>query len=166
MHRGCLAAMQQAGLTTSLDTNDDPSSQWEEPLFEVLEHVDIFLPNADETCRIARKDNVDDAARELARKIPTVVVKLGDQGAFALNGGRRYEVPGLKVAMVDTVGAGDSFNAGFLHSWTRGASIEECLESGNACGAYSTTGEGGICGFQNVPALKEFLARHARLRTC
>ncbi len=159
-----LSAMQKAGLTTSLDTNDDPSSQWGEPLVEVLQHVDIFMPNANEACRIARKDNVEDAAQELARNVPTVVVKLGDRGAFTLAGGRRYEAPGLKVSTVDTVGAGDSFNAGFLHSWTHGAGIEECLEFGNACGAYSTMSEGGICGFQNVPARNEFLARHTRMR--
>ena len=159
-----LAYMQQAGVTTSLDTNDDPSGKWEEPLLEALKHVDIFLPNANEACRIARTDNVEDAARELAKSVPTVVVKLGNRGAFARSGGVRYELPGVEVVAVDTVGAGDTFNAGFLHSWVQGATIEECLEFGNACGAYSTTAEGGIRGFQNASALKEFLTRHTRLR--
>ena len=160
-----LAAMRQAGLTTSLDTNDDPSGLWGEPLTDVLRHVDILLPNAYEACRIARKDKVEDAAQELAKTVPVVVVKMGDQGAFALHGGRRYAAPGLNVSTIDTVGAGDSFNAGFLHFWTQGGGIEECLEFGNACGAYSTTAEGGICAFQNNLALQEFLTRHTRLRT-
>lgn len=160
-----LAAMQQAGVTTSLDTNDDPSGQWEEPLLEVLKHVDIFLPNANEACHITRQNNVEDAARELAKIVPLVVLKLGNRGAFALHDGKRYEAPALEVCVVDTVGAGDSFNAGFLHSWIRGGTIQECLELGNLCGAYSTTGEGGISGFQNVSGLKTFVARHAQLRT-
>lgn len=160
-----LGAMRQAGMTTSLDTNDDPSGEWREPLLEVLEHVDIFLPNAGEACKITRQANVEDAARELAKTVPTVVVKMGNQGAFALHEDRRYQAPGLKVSTVDTVGAGDSFNAGFLHSWTQGASIEECLEFGNVCGAYSTTAEGGTRGFQNRAAMKEFLARQTRLKT-
>ena len=158
-----LAVMRQKGLTTSLDTNDDPSGQWGEPLLELLKHVDIFLPNANEACRVTRKDNVEDAADELAKKVSTVVVKLGDRGAFALAGGRRCEVPGLEVSIVDTVGAGDSFNAGFLHAWIHGAGIEESLEAGNVCGAYSATAEGGVRGFQNIAARKEFIARHTRL---
>jgi sugar/nucleoside kinase (ribokinase family) len=159
-----LAAMRKAGLTTSLDTNDDPSNQWAEPLFETLRYVDIFLPNADEACRIAREEDAEKAGRKLAEKIPTVVLKLGSRGALAFHDGKRYEAASLPVASVDTVGAGDSFNAGFLHGWTHGAGIEQCLHLGNIYGAFSTTAPGGIKAFQDAAKREAFLAEHAGLQ--
>lgn len=144
-----LAAMKKKGLTTSLDTNDDPSNQWGEPLFEALRHVDIFLPNAAEACRIAREDDVEKAAKKLAEKIPTVAIKLGSGGAVAYHGGKRMQACPVQVTTVDTVGAGDSFNAGFIHAFLRGAEIEECLGYGNLCGAFSTTAPGGTKAFRN-----------------
>lgn len=149
-----LAAMRAAGLTTSLDTNDDPSNEWSDFIFEALRHVDIFLPNASEACRIAREDDPVRAATKLSQSVSTVVLKQGSRGAFALQEGRRYEVPPLPVSSVDTVGAGDSFNAGFLHAWSRGAAIEQCLEAGNLCGAMSTTAAGGTRAFKD-PVLRE-----------
>jgi sugar/nucleoside kinase (ribokinase family) len=160
-----LAAMQQAGLTTSLDTNDDPSGQWGELVLEALRHVDIFLPNEREACSIAREDDVERAARKLADKISTVVVKLGDRGAFAIHDGKRYEGPPCKVSGVDAVGAGDSFNAGFLHAWLRGSGIEQCLQEGNLCGAFSTTAPGGTLAFRDANKRDSFFAQHARNAT-
>lgn len=159
-----LAAMQAAGLTTSLDTNDDPSNQWAEPLFETLHHVDIFLPNAAEACRIAREEDVEKAGKKLAEKIPTVVLKLGNRGALAFHDGKRYEAAPFPVASVDTVGAGDSFNAGFLHGWTHDASIDQCLHFGNVCGAFSTTAPGGIKAFQDTAKREAFFAERAGLQ--
>ncbi|MGC1781394.1 MAG: sugar kinase [Acidobacteriaceae bacterium] len=159
-----LAAMQKAGLTTSLDTNDDPSNQWAGPLFETLRHVDIFLPNAAEACHIVREDDAEKAGKKLAEKIPTVVLKLGSRGAMAFHHGRQFVAPTVPVAAVDTVGAGDSFNAGFLHAWTHGAEIEQCLHLGNLCGAFSTTAPGGTKAFRDAEKREAFFAEHAGLQ--
>lgn len=159
-----LAIMQKAGLTTSLDTNDDASNQWGEPVFEALRYVDIFLPNAAEARRIAREEDVELAIKKLAGIVPTVVLKLGSRGALAFHNGVRYEVPPFSVSSVDTVGAGDSFNAGFLHAWTRGLGIEQSLHLGNICGAFSTTASGGTRAFLDAEKREAFFAEHAGLQ--
>lgn len=156
-----LAAMQKAGLSTSLDTNDDPSNRWGEPILEALRHVDIFLPNANEARHIAREDDIEKAARKLANIVPTVVLKLGSRGALALHNGQFYQVPPIAVASVDTVGAGDSFNAGFLHAWTQGANIDRCLHLGNMCGAFSTTAQGGTRAFKDTALRETFFAEQS-----
>ncbi len=156
-----LAAMRQAGLSTALDTNDDPSGQWKGTVLEALEYVDIFLPNETEACRIAREDDVERAARKSANNNPPVVLKPGDRGAMSIHERKRYEIPVCKVSSVDAVGAGDSFNAGFLHAWTHEADIEQCLQLGSQCGAFSTSAQGGTSAFKNAKNLVEYLSRDA-----
>ena len=113
--------MKAAGLTTSLDTNDDPEAKWEADLFDVLPFVDVFLPNEREAQKIAGTENFEEAVKRLAQRVPLLVVKLGHQGAMAVRGEERVMSPALKVKAVDPVGAGDSFDAGFLHQYVRGA---------------------------------------------
>lgn len=148
--------MKTAGLTTSLDTNDDPDDQWE-GLEEILEHVDIFLPNAREACLIAATDNVEDAINVLAHRLPMLVVKLGAEGALLRKGSLRISARGHDAAVVDTVGAGDSFNAGFLHKFLRGADLAECLRFANQVAAFSTTATGGVEAFRDTVRLQQFL---------
>jgi len=76
------------------------------------------------------------------------VVKLGKKGALAQRGSERFSVPSEEVVPVDTVGAGDSFDAGFLHEYVRGGDIAQCLAGGNAAGARSTTRPGGTEAFR------------------
>lgn len=159
-----LAAMRKAGLTTSLDTNDDPANEWGEPLFEALRHVDIFLPNAWEACRIARQADPEEAAKKLAETVPTVVLKLGNRGALAFHEGKRIPSRPVSVSSVDAVGAGDSFNAGFLHAYTHGSEIEQCLHFGNLCGAFSTTAAGGTGAFLDAGRREAFFAEHAGMQ--
>jgi sugar/nucleoside kinase (ribokinase family) len=113
----------QAKLTTSLDTNDDPEGRWDDDLQKVLKHVDVFLPNEREACMIARVDNVQKAAEVLSEIVPIVVVKRGSQGALVRRGRECFTAPPPVVQSVDFVGAGDSFNAGFLHKFIRGATL-------------------------------------------
>ena len=80
------------------------------------------------------------------------MAKLGTSGAMTLEAGGVVHVPACPVEPVDTTGAGDSFNAGFLHRWLQGAPLVECLRLGAACGALSTLGLGGT-GAQ--PTLRE-----------
>ena len=148
------------GLTISLDTNDDPDDRWEGGLYEVLRYVDVFLPNEREACKVAGTDNVEDAIKKLSKLVPLVVVKLGSKGSLAQRGAERVTSPSQKVVPVDTVGAGDSFDAGFLHEFVRGSDLAMCLASGNRAGALSTTRPGGTEAFRDVTHRDRFLLNH------
>lgn len=152
--------MKSRGLTTSLDTNDDPDDRWEGPLHEALRYVDVLLPNERELRKIAGEENMEKAIAKLAEDVPLVVVKLGAKGALAARGRERFTSPATLVDVVDTVGAGDSFNAGFLHQYLRGADVMQCLHYANLAGAFSTTASGGSEAFRNAEQLKHFFASH------
>jgi sugar/nucleoside kinase (ribokinase family) len=138
-----------AGLTISLDTNDDPDNQWQGALHEALRYVDVFLPNAREAQRIAGTRDLESAIDKLASLVPLVVVKMGGDGAVARRRDERFASPAVKVNVVDPVGAGDSFDAGFLSQYVRGADLPTCLAWGNRAGAFSTTMTGGTEAFRD-----------------
>ncbi|KJV28880.1 carbohydrate kinase family protein [Luteibacter yeojuensis] len=132
-----------AGLSVSLDPGFDPGRGWGAGLRELLPLVDVFLPNAVEARGLAGTDDVDAALRILSALGPTVVVKHGREGCLALHGGDVLRVPAYAVAAVDTTGAGDNFNAGFLHAWLERQPLDACLRWAAACGALSTRALGG-----------------------
>lgn len=146
----------ESGLTTSLDTNDDPEGRWANDLLEVLPLVDIFLPNEREALAIAQCSELADAVQRLAGLSSIVAVKLGARGAIAREGENKWHCPGIDVGVVDPVGAGDSFDAGFIHKFLAGAGAEECLRFANVAGAFSTTRHGGTEAFRDPVAMKEF----------
>jgi sugar/nucleoside kinase (ribokinase family) len=148
--------LKSKGLTISLDTNDDPDDQWEGGLQEVLRYVDVFLPNEREACKVAGTEDLEAAIRKLSQRVPLVVVKLGRKGALAQRGTERVTSPSQEVDAVDTVGAGDSFDAGFLHQYVRGADLAACLASGNKAGALSTTRPGGTEAFRDAAHREAF----------
>ncbi|MEV0096886.1 carbohydrate kinase family protein [Streptomyces sp. NPDC050738] len=139
------AAARSHGASTSLDTNDDPSGRWDRGLLDpALRGTDILLPNASEARALAGTAELLDAAAELARRGPLVVVKDGAEGALAHDGAH----PPLRTAAVpveplDTVGAGDSFDAGFITAILRGLDTEAALAVAATCGSLSTRGHGG-----------------------
>ncbi|MFF4614738.1 carbohydrate kinase family protein [Nonomuraea jabiensis] len=145
---GFLAEERRAGATTSLDTNDDPAGEWE-GLGEVLAEVDVFLPNAAEARAVAARlfdagpERLEAAAARIGGLGPTVVVKDGGEGALAWQAGELTRAPAVPVEPVDTVGAGDSFNAGLLAARLRGMSLRECLRVAVTCGSLSTQAAGG-----------------------
>jgi sugar/nucleoside kinase (ribokinase family) len=147
-----------AGLSTSMDTNDDPDDRWTRDVLDVLPWVDVLLPNEYEACRLARIDEPTLALDFLAARVPLVVMKRGAKGALARRGPETFEAKPPKVTAVDTIGAGDSFDAGFLHQFIRGAKIEECLRYGNLTGALSTTRSGGTEAFRETQHRESFLA--------
>jgi sugar/nucleoside kinase (ribokinase family) len=149
----------EAGLSTSMDTNDDPENRWEHDVVDVLPWVDVLLPNEHEACRLAGMDEPMRAVEFLAGKVAMVVMKRGEQGAMARRGEEIMEAGTGRVEAVDSVGAGDSFDAGFLHGFIRGWGIEECLRFGNLTGALSTTRSGGTEAFRDVNHREAFLAR-------
>jgi len=148
------AAARARGLTTSFDTNWDPSGRWD-GVAEMLGASDLFFPNAEEARRIVGTDDVEAATRQLvatgsAERTgggPIVAVKLGAEGALACGpDGRLVRAEAVAARPVDTTGAGDSFDAGFLRAWLDGADLRECLDYGVACGALSTRAIGGVDG--------------------
>lgn len=152
--------LKAAGLTTSLDTNDDPEDRWGGGLKDLLPYVDVLLPNAREATRITGTEDPEVAIHELAAMVPLVVVKLGHKGALAQRGQERFTSPSLNVTAVDAVGAGDSFDAGFLHEYLKGSDLPACLASGNRAGALSVTRPGGTEAFRDKNYREQFLREH------
>ncbi len=150
-----------AGLSTSLDTNDDPENKWDRDLLEVLKYVDVFLPNDREAKKIARTEDLSHAINFLAGLVKVVVVKRGASAAICRSGQEQFSLIPPAVKAVDDIGAGDSFGAGFIHQFLTGAKIEDCLAYANAAGAYSTTKEGGTEAFRDKPSLVSFIRQHS-----
>ena len=151
--------MKRAGLSTSLDTNDDPDDRWD-GLDDVLASVDVLLVNEREAGKIAREDNLEAAIEKLSAKVPVMAIKVGARGARVRRGKQEWTHPGYKVNAVDPVGAGDSFDAGFLHQYLRGANLKTCLAWGNLAGAFSTTQPGGTEAFRDRSEWETFLNKH------
>lgn len=149
-----LTATREAGATTSIDPNWDPSESWNGELLQLLELTDVFLPNATEAKRIAATDSVEEAAAKLARRGPAVAVKLGEKGALAVEGDQMIRADALEVSVTDTIGAGDSFDAGFIAGRLAGWPLERCLSLAIACGSLSTREIGGTAA---QPTLEEAL---------
>jgi sugar/nucleoside kinase (ribokinase family) len=150
----------QAGLSTSLDTNDDPEGIWSDDLLGVLPFVDVLLPNEREACLMAHTDDLNRATDFLAGKVKLLAVKRGAQGAFARSGRETFRADPVSVTMVDPIGAGDSFDAGFIHQFVRGQGIERCLEFANVTGALCTTRAGGTDAFRDSAYRRRFLAEN------
>ncbi|MFE4644717.1 carbohydrate kinase family protein [Streptomyces sp. NPDC056730] len=139
-------AAQAAGVTTSLDTNDDPSGGWDHTaLAPVLAGTDLLLPDAYEAVRLAGTDGacVPTAAQLLARRGPLVAVKNGAEGALCHDGDTLLATAGIRVTPQDSIGAGDSFNAGFIAARLAGRPPADALDIAAVCGALSTRGRGG-----------------------
>jgi sugar/nucleoside kinase (ribokinase family) len=150
-----LRGARAAGATTSLDTNPDPRERYA-GLDDALAETDVLLPNATEACGLAGVADVGAALDVLAARVPLVAIKLGEGGARARAGAGEATVGALTgVPFVDPVGAGDSFDAGFLAGTLAGRPLAECLRLGVACGSLSTRAAGGVDG---QPDLAEALA--------
>lgn len=150
----------EAGLTTSLDTNDDPENIWADDLFETLRFVDVLLPNEREACLMAHTDDPGRAADILSAKVKLLVVKRGASGAYARRGSETFNAEAVTVDMIDPIGAGDSFDAGFIHQFVRGKGIEQCLKFANITGALCATRAGGTEAFRDAAYRRRFLAEN------
>jgi sugar/nucleoside kinase (ribokinase family) len=144
--RKLLARARGAGLSTSLDPGFDPQQAWAPDLLDTLTEVDLFLPNELELAAITGHDDVLAGLRSLDNGHTQTVVKRGQLGCAALEHGHLLQVPAFAVDPIDSTGAGDSFDAGFLHAWLRGLPLFDCLRSGSACGSLSTRSIGGTAG--------------------
>jgi sugar/nucleoside kinase (ribokinase family) len=143
------------GLTTSLDTNYDPSEKWL-GFDELLSVTNVFLPNEKEAVSLSGESNVDLAADRLKVRVETLAIKIGAEGALGVNQNQKVRAASIPVNVVDTVGAGDSFDAGFLFGHLNGWSLQKSLQLACVCGAISTQKAGGVSG---QPTLEEAI-RH------
>jgi sugar/nucleoside kinase (ribokinase family) len=145
------------GLTTSFDPNSDPENSWDGGISDVLAETDVLFLNEAEALRLTHARSVQGALKILRQRVSCAVIKLGAKGAVAIKDGEVTSAPGFKIEALDTTGAGDSFDAGFISTYLRGASLAECLRAGNACGALSTLKAGGTGGQPDGRTLKKFL---------
>lgn len=141
---GLLARVRAQGATVSMDTNWDPDEAWAAGVHDALGHVDVFLPNEAEAVALTGAASVEAAAAELGRLVPEVVVKLGPRGALARHRGETHRSASIEVDVQDTTGAGDSFDAGYVHGLLTGLPIGERLRQACVCGALSTRAVGGV----------------------
>jgi sugar/nucleoside kinase (ribokinase family) len=148
---GLFARAHNLGLSTSLDTNWDPSGAWH-GFNELLPLVDVFLPNENEAFALSGTNDLELSLQYLGESCKVVAIKRGADGAIARGGGENAQTAALKVNLVDTVGAGDSFDAGFLVGFLNGWRLQKSLQLAVACGSLSTRLPGGTAA---QPSLEE-----------
>ncbi len=143
------------GLTTSFDPQWDPAEKWDLDLTEYLPHLDVFLPNIGELTHLVGAPSLQECVVSLTQTPGLIVVKQGNEGASLWHENTLFAQPSfLNTAVVDAVGAGDSFNAGFIHQFLRGGSGKACLEFGALCGAVNTTAAGGTTAFKDYATFR------------
>ncbi|MCI4568364.1 carbohydrate kinase family protein [Lysobacter sp. CFH 32150] len=160
-----LARASDAGLSTSLDPGFDPAERWEHDLLDALDAVDLFFPNEVELRAITGEASILDGLRRLQNGRTRTIATLGAEGCATLDGDALLQAVCYPIATVDSTGAGDSFNAGFLHAWLRRQPIADCLRWGAACGSLSTRGLGGTSRQASVAEVEALLAASGGLRT-
>ena len=140
----------QLGLTTSFDMQWDPDEKWDLNYKEVLPNVDIFLPNEQELLNLTGKDDLDAALNDISQYSNSVAVKMGNKGSLLYSNKSKTEKNAyLNNQVVDAIGAGDSFNAGFIFKFIQGEPLDKCQNFGNLIGAINTTAAGGTTAFTN-----------------
>jgi sugar/nucleoside kinase (ribokinase family) len=142
----------EAGATTSIDPNFDPAEQWDGGLLSLLPETDYFFPNAAEACALTGVDDTRRAAEILSEHGTIVAVKLGQDGGLISTGHQVIQTQPIPTEVIDTTGAGDSFDAGFLAGRLRGWPLPGCLQLAVTCGSLSTRVLGGT---GSQPSLSE-----------
>jgi sugar/nucleoside kinase (ribokinase family) len=154
-----LEGLAAARVTTSLDIGWNPHRYRGAAFREIIRRVTIFLPSWRDARWLTGRATPVDAVKTLGDLVPVPVIKLGARGAIGLDGGRPIRVRPPAVTAVDTTGAGDAFDAGFLWAYLRGDPISRCLLAGNVCGALSTRAAGGVAAFPTFRELTQHLRR-------
>lgn len=139
------------GLTTSLDPQWDPAEKWDIDLPALLPYVDIFLPNISELRAFTGRDTISSCLDAIRAHANIVAVKHGEAGAYIWDGTSFFHQPSFKQTdIADCIGAGDSFNAGFISQYIRGRSLHQCAEYAALAGAVNTTAPGGTTAFHSL----------------
>jgi sugar/nucleoside kinase (ribokinase family) len=156
------ASIRANGCTLSLDVGWHEHWLRDARVREILPLLDLFFPNeAEAQCITGEKDPERILRWFAATGLPRVALKLGAHGAALLWDGETWFDGPLPVKPIDTTGAGDCFNAGFLHTWLKGDSPEVCLWAANVCGALSTEAYGGVAGLPDSARLNELLKAYS-----
>ncbi len=161
------AKAKSLGLTSSMDPQWDPAEIWDVDLPNLLPLLDIFLPNRAEFLLLTNSKTVEEGVEKIKMIAPnlTLVIKDGSNGAFGWKGGNLIHQPAfLNPEVVDCIGAGDSFNAGFIHAFIQGSSMEKCLEAGAITGAVSTTRSGGTGAFGSLDTVRKIAADNFKMK--
>lgn len=154
------ADIRESGCTLSLDAGWHEDWLTDPRAPDLLPLVDVFFPNEMEAARMTGARDPNEMLKRFADAgLRCVALKLGAAGSASLCGGDLMFVPAIEVDPVDTTGAGDCFNAGFLYGWLKGETLENCLRIGNVCGGLSTEEFGGIEGFPASSRLRRELER-------
>jgi len=142
-------AVHAADASTSIDPNWDPAERWDSDLLALLSRTDCFLPNSTE----AR--DITGVAQALAGHGGVVAIKFGQGGGLVIQGDEVVRSESIPADVVDTTGAGDNFDAGFIAGRLRGWPLARCLSVAVACGSLSTRAAGGTAA---QPTMEEALA--------
>ena len=146
----------ELGLTTSFDPQFDPEEKWDLPMEELLPYIDIFLPNISEFKFLTGSSSVEEGLRKLQHLGHLIIIKNGSDGAMGWNGKDIFFQPAFRNdRVVDCVGAGDSFDAGFIKAFINKDPFKKCLETGAVTGAINTTRAGGTGAFENRDSIRE-----------
>ena len=148
-----LDAAKENGCTVSLDTQWDPVERWNLDYERVLPRVTVFMPNEKELCALTGCRDLDDAIDSVRPYLGgNMVVKCGSRGSLLIKKyGQRKLLPAfLNRRVVDAIGAGDSFNSGYISAFVKGLSSDECQVTGNLTGAVNTTAAGGTGAFTSL----------------
>lgn len=146
----------EAGLTTSLDAQWDPEEKWDLPLDSLLPYVDVFLPNLQEFKFLTRSRSTEEGISKIRDFARLVIIKNGADGAYAWDGKELIHQKAFENRnVVDTVGAGDSFDAGFIKEYINGENLKRCLEAGAVAGAINTTAAGGTGAFTDIDSIRK-----------
>jgi sugar/nucleoside kinase (ribokinase family) len=143
--------------TISIDTNWDPSENWDSGILDILPMANIFFPNENELKLITKENDLMTALKKASTMVDIVAVKLGKGGAIATDGKNCYKCGIIDSDVKDTIGAGDSFDGGFLYAYLSGMVIPDALKIAALCGSLNTTEFGGIKGQPTLEKLKEYL---------
>lgn len=143
-------------VTTSLDTQWDPDELWDMDYEKILPYLNVFLPNETELKFLTKSETLDEAIVKIEPFIDVCVVKRGRTGSVLLQKGEEPVMldANLNDSVVDAIGAGDSFNAGFIHAYVKGATAVEAQVNGNLTGAVNTTAAGGTGAFTSAEDVK------------
>ena len=160
-HQAYLAFLQklrrETDVTVSFDVGWDSTGEWSKRIYELFPYLDVLLMNETESLHYSRKETAREAALDFASEGCMAVIKLGRKGSLCCRDGQVRSREGFSVTAVDTTGAGDSFNAGFVYGFLKGEEPETALCLGNGCGALSCTGLGGNTMFPTLEKLRAFI---------
>ncbi|MFJ6552507.1 carbohydrate kinase family protein [Streptomyces luteogriseus] len=148
--RGLVAVALEAARARGVPVSLDPASAGflaelgAERFLTLIEDVDVLLPSQDEAGLLTGLGDAAEAAAELSRRVPLVVVKQGREGALVARSGKvRARVPAVPATARDTTGAGDAFTGAFLAALLAGAGPEDAAAEGCRAGARAVERVGG-----------------------